>query len=101
MMLRNSVCRVRAEEVCTLSTRQDRLPDCVFQNGKCRADPVSMEVELFDSAEIATAHAQCMDFNDDRTSCLLQCADSLLKADSADQQDTKGAAQALVAMWAL
>merc|ERR1712216_430769 len=100
MMLRNAECRERTEEICTLSTREDKLPDCVFQNGKCRADHVSMEVELFDSTEIATAHAQCRDFDGDRTSCLLQCADSVLEANS-EPQDAKGAAQALVAMWAL
>jgi hypothetical protein len=78
MLMRNDDCRARKESTCELSGRGDGLPDCVYRNGVCQGDPVSLEVDMFESSTIATAHKHCHQFRDDRTACLLQCADWVL-----------------------
>jgi hypothetical protein len=78
MMMRNDDCRSRTEDTCELSARGDGLPDCIYKDGVCQGDPVSLEVDMFESPTIATAHVHCHQYRDDRTACLLQCADWVL-----------------------
>jgi hypothetical protein len=78
MMMRNDDCRSRTKTTCELSGRGDGLPDCVYRNGVCQGDPVSLEVDLFESSMIATAHKHCHQYREDRTACLLQCAEDVL-----------------------
>jgi len=78
MLLRNDDCRSRKEDTCELSARGDGLPDCIYKDAVCQGDPVSLEVDLFESSTIATAHKHCHGYSNDRTACLLQCEDWVL-----------------------
>jgi hypothetical protein len=78
MLMRNDDCRSRTKQTCGLSVRVDGLPDCIYKDEVCQGEPVSLEVDLFESPTIATAHKHCHDYRNDRTACLLQCAEDVL-----------------------